>query len=142
LPSEERREEEKKRLERKRENYFSLSARLERRDEKKTENWSTLAFTSKKKKKRGHRSFSHFLFFFSSFKKNMYAKPLSHAEALGPGCAGPALALPPSAADAMTMNGAGGGASSSMQRPTSGAAAFAVSPHEVASSDDPRQRTQ
>ena len=70
----------------------------------------------------------------------MYAKPLSHAEALGPGCAGPALALPPSAADAM-MNG-GGGATSTVQRPTSGAAAFAVSPHDVASSDDPRQRTQ
>ena len=71
----------------------------------------------------------------------MYAKPLSHAEALGPGCAGPALALPPSAADAM-MNGGASASSSSMQRPTSGAAAFAVSPHEVASSDDPRQRTQ
>lgn len=77
----------------------------------------------------------------------MYAKPLSHAEALGPGCAGPPLALPPSAADAMLVNGGsggGGGATApTVQRPTSGAAAFAVSPHEVATeSDDPRQRTQ
>jgi len=72
----------------------------------------------------------------------MYAKPLSHVEALGPGCAGPALALPPSAADAMMMNGGGGNGAASSIRPTSGAAAFAVSPHEVAAADDPRQRTQ
>ena len=109
-------------------------------------------FSSKKKEGIGRRlkNFATpqiFISFFSfplSQKKNMYAKPLSHAEALGPGCAGPALALAPSAADAMMNGGAGGGASASstMQRPTSGAAAFAVSPHEVASSDDPRQRTQ
>lgn len=81
----------------------------------------------------------------------MYAKPLSHAEALGPGCAGPPLALPPSAADAMVLASNRGAqavaaamasSSSSMQHPTSGAAPFAVSPADVAAADDPRQRTQ
>lgn len=80
----------------------------------------------------------------------MYAKPLSHAEALGPGCAGPALALPPSAADAMVLASnrgaqavmASAASASSTQHPTSGAAPFAVSPADVAAADDPRQRTQ
>ena len=62
----------------------------------------------------------------------MYPRPLSHAEALGPGCSGPALADPtaPPAARAPTA-----------LAPLSGAAPFAVAPADVAADADPRQRT-
>mgnify|MGYP006952968940 CR=1 FL=1 len=64
----------------------------------------------------------------------MFHRPTSHAEALGPGVAGPALAL---AADAP-----GSVVRPSVQTPTSGAAPFAVAPGHVAGDGDNRQRTQ
>jgi 20S proteasome subunit beta 7 len=62
----------------------------------------------------------------------MFARPVTHSEALGPGCAGPTLALaqaPPVASTA----GAG------VHVPVSGAAPCAVEPGAVAG---PHQHTQ
>lgn len=66
----------------------------------------------------------------------MYARPPSHAEALGPGCAGPDLAVPGGAAAAAHARGP------TAQLPLSGAAPFAVAPGDVGCDADPRQRTQ
>eukprot|EP00891_Asterochloris_glomerata_P005357 jgi/Astpho2/5357/fgenesh1_pg.00075_%23_32_t len=66
----------------------------------------------------------------------MYARPTSHAEALGPGCAGPTLALP-----YPTEQSAG----PSSLTPSCGAAPFTVDPSAVASANAgnvPRKHTQ
>ena len=63
----------------------------------------------------------------------MFPKPPSHVEALGPGNAGPALALPyENSFDQIRQ--------ASIQQPTCGAAPFAVDPAAVAGGD--RQHTQ
>ena len=66
----------------------------------------------------------------------MYARPTSHAEALGPGCAGPTLALP-----YPTEQSAG----PSSLTPSCGAAPFTVDPSAVAvaiAGNEPRKHTQ
>lgn len=64
----------------------------------------------------------------------MYPRPLSHSEALGPGCAGPALAQP----GPMLASQQGPTA----QLPTCGAAPFMVDPAAVVSQEaDPRKHT-
>lgn len=70
----------------------------------------------------------------------MFARPVTHAEALGPGCAGPDLALaqaPP------VGHGIGAGAGPRVHAPTSGAAPCAVEPGAVGVAvAGPHQHTQ
>jgi 20S proteasome subunit beta 7 len=66
----------------------------------------------------------------------MFARPVTHSEALGPGCAGPDLAL----AQAPPVGHWGGGPR--VHAPTSGAAPCAVEPGAVAPAAGPHQHTQ
>jgi len=69
----------------------------------------------------------------------MFARPVTHSEALGPGCAGPDLALaqaPP------VGHGTAGAAGPRLHAPVTGAAPCAVDPACVAPVAGPHQHTQ
>lgn len=63
----------------------------------------------------------------------MFARPVTHSEALGPGCAGPVLAL------AQAPPGSAASATPGVHVPVCGAAPCAVEPGAVAG---PHQHTQ
>ena len=67
----------------------------------------------------------------------MLARPTSHSAALGPGCAGPALAVPtPLSLEQQQA------ARHAPQVPISGAEAFVVDPVALAAGGQPRKHTQ
>lgn len=65
----------------------------------------------------------------------MFARPLPHAEALGPGCAGPSLAVP-------YANSLDQAPRPRAQLPEDSGAAFAVDPNDVAGYRDDKTHTQ